>query len=34
VVWGRVERGSVYGEDEVEDMRTRVQECLADAGEI
>ena len=34
VVWGRVEPGRVYGEDEVEDMRTRVQECLADAGEI
>ena len=34
VVWGRVEPGCVYGEDEVEDMRTRVQDCLADAGDI
>lgn len=34
VVWGRVEPGRVYDEDEVEGMRTRVQACLAAAGEI
>ena len=33
VVWGRVQPGRVYGEEEVEDMRIRVLACLERVGE-
>jgi diadenosine tetraphosphate (Ap4A) HIT family hydrolase len=33
VVWGRVEPGCEYGEDDVEDMRVRVLDSLAGLGE-